>query len=84
MGAGVEVVDPSILSQPTTIRGGASQPSPIQPRLTAECQRVLAAHTLLGSPSDVVMPPGINEAASKDRPIPCELDPEREATLRAF
>ncbi len=84
VGAGVEVVDPSILSQPAMIQKGANQPSPIQPRLTAESQRVLAAHTQLGSPSDVAVPPGINEAASKDRPIPGELDPEREAALRAF
>ena len=84
VGVGVEVVDPSILSQPAMIQKGANQPSPIQPRLTAESQRVLAAHTQLGSPSDVAVPPGINEAASKDRPIPSELDPKREAALRAF
>ena len=36
VGAGVEVVDPSIQSQLVMIRGETSQPSPIQPRLTAE------------------------------------------------
>ena len=66
--AGIEVVDPSISSQPATIRGGISQPNRIQPLLTVGPQRASAAHIQPGSPSDVAVPPGIDDASSRDRP----------------
>ena len=84
MVAGVEVVDPALRFPLTTTYGETSQPSISQPRLVGEPSNLSSAPTPVANPDDVAVPPQINDATSRDWPLPADLDPEREATLRAF
>ena len=76
---GVEIVNPSPQSELATTAGKTSQP-----RLVGEPPRLLPTPTPVASLGNVAVPPQINDAASGDRPLPADLDPEREATLRAL
>ena len=67
-----------------TVRAEAGHPSSIRPSWTADPPSRSTAPPASTSSSDVACPPRIDEAASKDRPLPADLDPEREAALRTF
>ena len=82
--AGVTVADTTSQSQLLASREGPNQPSSSQPRWTEEPPRGLAALTAAGIPGDVAEPPCIKDAASRDRPLPADLDPVREMALRTF
>lgn len=84
LGTGVEVANPSTHAQTITVQVEASQPVPIQSRLTAAPQCGLTASPQIGDPADVAVPPRTDMVELSGIPTTGELDPEREATLRAF
>ena len=82
--AGVKVADTTNQSQLLANREGPNQPGPSQPRWTEGPQRGLVAPVAPRINGDVAGPPRISDAASRDMPLPADLDPVRERALRAF
>ena len=81
---GSVVADPALRFPLITTQGETNQSSVSRPRLAVDPSSISSAPTRVVSPGDVAVPPRINDATSRDRPLLADLDLEKEASLRAL